>query len=363
MDFVYQSRWLKKTVSARLDAFMKRRFDLVHFSLPDVLEYSGEFGNELVLFLPFCNWLSKEGLLKKRYIKTYHGMKCFYDDLDCRGIIEKKATRHFVPLNYRSTWLPVKDEHTFDGLSSASRHLYPDFRARFSQIPLHCDLGLEQEPLLIVHNKFNSEWNGPPVNYISINILDEIFSSLRDSYRIIYIRHGLNALDIGFSSDHNGFFSYGDRDLLRNHSHVMEFDTLFEKHKKSGGTDDINLFKNALYSRCHHFITSQGGGAYQISCFSGSLMIVHHRFGHELGGEYAKGHFTFKTSPPPTLLICRSGDEVLQSLPVLEKPCVIDDRVMIDPRHKNLLERLSPCRDFGNFRAEPLPLETALLAQ
>jgi hypothetical protein len=66
-------------------------------SLPDLLDYTGEFGPELVLFVPFCRWLSNVGLMKKRQIRTYLGMHCFYDDLACLEIIDKNELRRYVP--------------------------------------------------------------------------------------------------------------------------------------------------------------------------------------------------------------------------------------------------------------------------
>src|SRR5262249_55672117 len=84
--------------------------------LPELLDYTGEFGPELVLFNPFCRWLAKEGLLKNRRIRTYRGMRCFYDDLDCLEIIEKAEPRRYVPPNQRPEWLPIKNEHNFDNL-------------------------------------------------------------------------------------------------------------------------------------------------------------------------------------------------------------------------------------------------------
>jgi hypothetical protein len=92
-------------------------------SLPELLEYTGEFGPELVLFTSFCHWLSKEGLLQKRRIVTYRGMRCFYDDLDCLEVIEKDVPRKYVPPQDRQQWLPVKNEHDFDGRGRPSRHL------------------------------------------------------------------------------------------------------------------------------------------------------------------------------------------------------------------------------------------------
>lgn len=128
-------------------------------TLPDELEYIGEFGAELVLFLPFCAWLSKAGLLKNRRIRTYRGMRCFYDDLDCLEIVEKDQPRTFVPPQDRpSSWLPVRNEHNFDERERPALHLYPDLRSKFCNLSLAPEIGTAQRPLLIIHNKHDKEW-------------------------------------------------------------------------------------------------------------------------------------------------------------------------------------------------------------
>src|SRR5262245_33613763 len=101
--------------------------------LPDVLEYTGEFGAELVLFLPFCEWLSSQRLLSNRSICTYAGMRCFYERLDLGTLIEKEEERRYVPPNKRPCWMPIRDEHRFDVRISKRFLRYPDLRARFSR--------------------------------------------------------------------------------------------------------------------------------------------------------------------------------------------------------------------------------------
>ena len=46
--------------------------------LPDVLEYVGEFGPELICFVPTIYWLYFAGLLENRKVRLYDGMKSFY---------------------------------------------------------------------------------------------------------------------------------------------------------------------------------------------------------------------------------------------------------------------------------------------
>ena len=41
---------------------------------------------------------------------------------------------------------------------------------------------------MIIHNKYNEEWLGPPVNFIDKDTLEQIFSTFHSKYQIIYIR-------------------------------------------------------------------------------------------------------------------------------------------------------------------------------
>ncbi len=40
-----------------------------------IVEFSGEFGNEITTFLPFAHWLKREGHLEGRRVRTYEGMR------------------------------------------------------------------------------------------------------------------------------------------------------------------------------------------------------------------------------------------------------------------------------------------------
>ena len=332
-------RIIRSWLGVKVNAF-RNRWPAVF--LPKVLEYSGEFGPELVLFLPFCNWLSKEGLLKNRYIRTYRGMGCYYSALDCRGVIEKDQPRTYISAPRRPNWLPVRDEHNFDNLGRPSRHLYPDLRRQFGQLPMLPDLGSADRPLLIIHNKHNNEWNSGPVNHIPLSTLEAIFTALKRDFTIVYIRHGMSAQDQNFSDDHNSATPFDDRALLQRHPEILCFDDLFADHRAQGGSYDLNTFKNVLYSRCYRFISSQGGGTYQIALYSGSLLVVLHRRGEEEHWQYGDGNYSFMAAVPPILAICRTVDDLVRSLPLFQNTVTTEDRILLAAGSAPLLAELSP---------------------
>jgi hypothetical protein len=334
------------------ETFSQRRLFDRPDSLPHILEYTGEFGPELVLFLPFCNWLSGVGLLKGRRILTYTGMSCFYNELDCVEIQEKSHRRVFLPPQDRPKWLPVRNEHNFDNSGRSPLHLYPDLRQKFRSLPLIPDVESTNRPLLIIHNKYNNEWSLGPVNYIPLATLDTIFRVLKQDFTIVYTRHGMGGAGPGYTEDHNDPSPFEDRALLFNHPEVLCFDDLYAAHVSQCGAQDINTFKNVLYSRCHRFVSSQGGGAHHIAMFSGSILVVLHRSGSEERWAYGNGYYGFMAPVPPIRAICRTDDDLIRSLSLFANSTVVDDRLLLSAGSETRLAQLSPWT-IANRRPEP----------
>jgi hypothetical protein len=309
-------------------------------SLPDLLDYTGEFGPELVLFVPFCRWLSNVGLMKKRRIRTYFGMHCFYDDLACLEIIDKNELRRYVPPEKRPVWLPIKNEHNFDNLGWSPMHVYPDLRSRFRTFPLIPQINSADRPLLVIHNKYCNEWEVGPVNFIPLSILDTIFNSLKHDFTIVYVRH--DAGEPGYSEDHNTLISFNDGPLLCRHPEVLRFSDLYASHLRLGGSQDLNTFKNVLYSRCYRFISSQGGGAHHVAFFSGSLLVILHRRGSEESWAYGDGYYNFVAPVSPIRAICRTHEDLVRAVPLFMNSHLIDNQMQVAKRSHRLLSELSP---------------------
>jgi len=269
-------------------------------------------------------------------------MRCFYDELDCLEVLEKDEPRRWVPHQERPSWLPVKNEHTFDGLGRPAEHIYPDLRAKFAKLRLLPEIGTADRPLLIVHNKHNVEWGSGPVNHIPLATLDALFGSLERDFTVVYIRHGIAPMEPGFSPDHNVALPFADREVLARHPDVLCFDDLYAAHRAQGGTQDLNTFKNVLYSRCYRFLSSQGGGSYQMALFSGSLLVILHRRGREEILSYAGGFFNFMATVPPKLAICRTENQLLRALPLFASTTVSQDKLLLSPANERLLADFAP---------------------
>ncbi len=201
-----------------------------------------------------------------------------------------------------------------------------------------------RRPLLIVHNKYNDEWGEGAINHIGLDSLRIILTMLGTAYTIVYIRHGMSAEAHDFIGDHNVPLSFDGRRLLDDYPEVLCFDDLYAAHRAQGSEQTMNAFKNVLYSRCHRFISSQGGGTYQMAQYSGSLVVILHRRGAEEHWAYGKGHFRFMATVPPLLAVCRTEDDRLRALPLFLGSTVVDDRVFPAPGGETLLAELSPLK-------------------
>lgn len=313
-------------------------------ALPKTLEYIGEFGPELVLFLPFVNYLSQTNQLGDRVVRTYRGMRPFYEAIGVSRIDEKEEARTWLPPHKRPAWLPRRDEHSFDNAGPSDQLRYPDMRTLFSYGSLLPDIEarISRKPLLIIHNKFNVEWDKRPFNHLSLRGLRYAFARLSKRFTVVYIRHGKDSVIDSFSDDHNTPLVYCDADLLVQYPDIIDFDELYERQREQGYIN-VNDFKARLYARCYFFITSQGGGSQQIAQYSGSLMCVHHRRGKEESWAYSPGYFTFMSDPPPMLLLSTNTRDLKRVVDAFNRADVTDGHACLSMRDKSLLKQLAAC--------------------
>jgi hypothetical protein len=234
----------------------------------------------------------------------------------------------------------VKDEHQFDRKGQSPFHLYPDLRAKFGREALK--VTFDSRPLLVIHNKHNIEWAEGVFNFIPLDTLDVLFRLYKKAFNVVYIRHGMKGLDATFSHDMSTETPFEDAALLARHPEVHGFDDLYASHVAAGGEPDLNRFKNILYSRCHRFISVQGGGAHHIAMFSGAVLIVLHQRGREVEWAYGPGYYGFMAQPAPVRLICRDPDELLLASTVLVGGETAGGRVLPGADKAELLKRFHP---------------------
>ncbi len=161
-------------------------------------------------------------------------MRPFYYFLSSEQYSEKVETRRHYHLHERPQFTPNVDEHI---CFKKPLEFYPDFRAVYQNAVFQSD-----RPLLVIHNKFNNEWDRGPVNYIDLEVLRTLIGELRKYFFIVYIRPGISAKPSDFSEDHNSVRDFDDRSVVSSFSDVLIFDDLvnqFESGTKYGSSPEF----------------------------------------------------------------------------------------------------------------------------
>lgn len=148
----------------------------------------------------------------------------------------------------------------------------PPYKTRYANREFIYD-----KPLLIVSNKYNSEWTRPPINFLSLAMLEFIHERFSKKYQIVYSRYT-------FQDDNSVVYDLGDFELVRRKfSGTILMQDLMAQKRISW-----NELQMKLYANCERFISVQGGPAV-ISSYFGGDNCIYIRKGFELtSGEYEK---------------------------------------------------------------------------
>ena len=134
----------------------KQQVERLDKSLGSLLQYEGEFGPEIVTFLPFIFNLHIRGMLRNRIVSTYSGMEVYYYFLNPRELKLSSNSRFFLPQAER--WWTNSNEHHRPRTTGEN---YPIFDRQQK---------LSKRPLLFIQNKYCVEWDREPINYLSLEI-------------------------------------------------------------------------------------------------------------------------------------------------------------------------------------------------
>ena len=262
--------------------------------LPETIRYEGEFGTEIVTFLPFVYNLSLHGLLDDRKVSTYSGMTPYYFFLNRRDLFERKEKRIWVPSDER--WWPGSNEHQRIPLVGEE---YPNFQHSYSK-----------KEVLFIQNKYCVEWGEEPINYLSLDILRKIFEVTKDKYSVVYSRQGILSIDthLGISVDQNTELSFEDLALCQKYSHVK----ILEK-SSAFNFRSYNAKKLFWINRAFLLLGVQGGSNYPWAFFNKNALVLHKR-GRETEFSYKQGFYTYLSDPPLQLQVLDEGEKLLKGL-------------------------------------------------
>jgi len=223
-----------------------------------------EFGYELACVLPYAYYLHKNGSLTvTRSAKLTNELYYFSDSH--HEVYEKRGNTDLS--SFPNPNVGVIDMKYDQWVPPLYKDRFGDFNFGFTK------------PLLIVHNKYNQEWSGPPVNFIDVPTLEKIFEMFSGDFEIVYSRPGSDVI-VGDNSDI--YALEGENDI--------GFTKICDLYKKfEEDFNNFNHFQLALHAACDKFISVQGGTSYLASYFGGTN-IVYAVKGQELKGSFG-GYF------------------------------------------------------------------------
>jgi glycosyltransferase involved in cell wall biosynthesis len=238
-----------------------------------------EFGYELLSALPFAY----NQYLKGNLTETISGF-----DTSCLYFFSPKHTE----TNCIRSWDNMKKlwNTNFPNINIHRSNLDWDL---FTPPPLkeyYKDKSINfKKEKIIIFNRYNKEWGGPPINYLDLNTLDKLFSLLSDDYQVIYIN--LTKGDKYF--DGAKPLVLNDESILKKHPKVLTiYDIIDQNPKLTYNETQLRLFAN-----CTKFVSSNGGQLILSAYFGGENIIFSkkcrelepnvnsfYRWYHKLGG-------------------------------------------------------------------------------
>ena len=223
-----------------------------------VIDYQGEFDQELRYVLPFAYWHHLNGTLKKTISCT--NTKEFYFFSDDHH--EQYSTRDWQA-GYGYYDVP---NMTHSPTFSYQKWARVPFKTYYKNSRFVFD-----KPILVIANKYNIEWDKPPVNFLDIPALDRIVSTFKSKYQIIYNR----PLAAQIVLDNSEIMDLGEHAWLRQkHPEVLLMHDLFEQHRSA--VNNFNHLQLMVYANTDRFISMHGGTAALASYFGGINIVLSH---------------------------------------------------------------------------------------
>lgn len=222
------------------------------------LSFSGEFAPELQFALPFAYWHYKNGTLKSTKAAKFTKELYFFspdheESFETRsneGNYNYEMPRILYSQNYNmKKWLPVPLKEVY------ANNIY-----------------VYDKPVLMIANRYNMEWDGPPISFYSIEALDFIISRLRQKYTIIYNRPRPQNITM----DNSDIYDMDEFEWLKKtYPEVILMEDLFREN--AAKARNFNHLQLMVYANADKFISIHGGTATLASYFGGTNLILSKR--------------------------------------------------------------------------------------
>ena len=202
-----------------------------------------EFGSELVLKFGevYTEWKKNPNIV----VHTLKGMKPFYFYIKDENLIEEDKIR--------AVGSP-------SGMRLHERELpsfcqeYPNFKKKYSEYKLPFETDRE---IILISNKYNVEWKKPPINFLDIPTLTQLFEVLSKKYLVVYNRIQSSQI----AGDGTIIKDLGDYELVEKYDNVINFNKIESDYSP-------NELQLVLVSQAKHKISVQGGTSI-LSSFGG----------------------------------------------------------------------------------------------
>jgi len=233
--------------------------------------YRGEFGMEMRAYVPWAYYRSNHGCY---YLHTTGsvGSKYMYWFSDAHEVRKGAKRGHVKP--YNNPVFPTKEGVHVSSISKDAPWQAPPFREFFRHPDADSFEELQEKPLIVIMNKYQTEWGGPPANFFSQEMLTKMLDYLVPKYTVLYKRHTASKLE-----DNSEFLDLNEKDHIRqNYPAVVFYEDL---QRGLDDPEDQNLLQFSILSLGKHFLAVQGGTAVISSWFGGTTSIFLKEGPHE----------------------------------------------------------------------------------
>jgi hypothetical protein len=274
---------IRENYFCRLNQIQFFKKDYLQKKKYKVIDFQGEFDQEIRYVIPFAYWHFLNGTLAKTVSCKNTGDFYFFSENH-----EEKYTER--------VWQKSYDNYDVPNMTHSASFSYK----KWARVPFKKHYANDtfkfEKPILVIANKYNIEWDQPPINFYSIDLLDTIISALKKKFQVVYNR----PLSTQIVSDNSDILDLHEYEWLKkNHPDVILMNDLFSKHR--AGLKSFNQLQMQVYSNCNHFISVHGGTAALASCFEGTNIIL-----SKCGIEHDLGEYN-------TIMPALSGAKILHA--------------------------------------------------
>jgi hypothetical protein len=219
------------------------------------IAFDGEFAPELQFALPFAYWHFKNGTLKNTKASKFTKELYFFSP-NHSEIFESRTTEGNY--NYEMPRILYSQDYNM---------------TKWEPVPLKQEyqnsIYVYEKPILIIANRYNMEWDGPPISFYSIEVLEHIIEKLKHKYTIIYNRPRPQNITM----DNSDIYDMDEYTWLeKRYPDVILMEDLFKNNL--GSVNNFNHLQLMVYANADKFISIHGGTATLASYFGGINLIL-----------------------------------------------------------------------------------------